>query len=128
VIAEGTFVGRTIEDLSDEELAEFIAGDARYQRGIAYQWPGSVGPPTYGDWAPYWRARYELERRKAPEQRRPLSLQILPTDSAQQIARKLANYAYRHASHQHHPDHGGDHEVMTRINRARDLLFRASAS
>jgi hypothetical protein len=50
---------------------------------------------------------------------------LLPSDSAEEIAKKLITYAHRAAAKAYHPDHGGDKIVMGRITEAKKLLEAA---
>ena len=45
--------------------------------------------------------------------------------SVEQIAHEMLMQAFRQASRQHHPDHGGDPEDMRRVCAARDMILRA---
>jgi hypothetical protein len=79
------------------------------------------------DLAPYWCARYELERRRNAElQPGPPGPVIGDRDSIEEIARKLADYGYRRAAQRCHPDHGGSHEVWIRLMAAKNRLLAAA--
>lgn len=118
----GSFVGRKLSDLSDNDLEEFLRRDARKQNGIVFV---SLAPPSkhsYRDLSQYWFAKYELEKRKPAAQRTGASsLEIAAGDTKEGIALKLVNFGYRVASLKHHPDCGGSNETAQRLNEARDF-------
>lgn len=49
----------------------------------------------------------------------------LPLDS--RLTKKAINSAWKKAAKQHHPDQGGDTEMMTRLNQAKDYLMLSVA-
>ena len=49
----------------------------------------------------------------------------LPLDS--QLTKKAINAAWKNAAKQHHPDQGGDTDMMTRLNQAKDYLMLSIA-
>jgi len=131
VINYGTFADRAVSELSDEELTRFVKGDARYQTTPATL-PGIFGlnlTLSCPNLAPYWCALFELERRRAGDASQSLVVPDLdPSDTTEQISRKLVNFAFRMVSKKYHPDHGGRHEFMLRITKARELLLEAANS
>lgn len=126
MIGIGRFKGKGVDDLSGEDLQRFIDWDARSQSTLPCRDLFNPQRQYCVDLAPYWCARYELERRKNAElQPEPSGPVIGDSDSAEEIARKLVRYAYRHAARRHHPDHGGSDELMIRITAAKGLLLAA---
>ncbi len=130
-ITSGLFQGRLISDLSDQELEAFLACDARTQRqaprsplmffsGVTSASAAALYCP---DLAPYWFARLELERRRKEvgKPTRPIRLQ----DTASEVANRMIDFAVKSYSLQHHPDHGGSHELQLKVTAAADLLRSA---
>jgi hypothetical protein len=118
----GEFKGRSVNELADHELRVFAAGSARSQ--VMYAFPGflDVYPAHCADHSHYWCARFELERR-SKEANPPHGPEITVSDRTEDIAAKLANYAYRLAAKSCHPDQGGDKEVFLKLQAAHKLLL-----
>lgn len=117
-ILAGSFLGRKLSDLSDEELVHFVRVDARHQTKA----PLTSGwfPPLCPDLSQYWFAKYELERRKPESQRAStISLEIASGEVKESVTLKLVEYGYRAASRKYHPDRGGDTAIMQTLNAAR---------
>jgi hypothetical protein len=55
----------------------------------------------------------------SPVERAAHLLEVLPTAS-----RPVVEAAYKKLASVHHPDHGGDADLMRRLNAARDLLLQ----
>ena len=125
IIMTGKFEGRAVNELADHELKAFAAGSARSQ--VTYAIPGFLPdwPAYWPDHSHYWCARFELERR-SKEVNPPRGPVISVSDSIENIATKLANYAYRLAAKSHHPDLGGDKEVFLKLEAAHKLLLAVS--
>lgn len=119
-IVAGEFVGRKLSELSDEELNRFLRLDASFQTKLPSTGWLLQTSPLCADLSQYWFAKYELERRK-PESQRETSLNILPSDTKEVIAAKLAEYGFKAASRKYHPDRGGDTATMQKLNAARQF-------
>ena len=123
-IVAGEFVGRKLSELSDEELSRFLRGDAGFQTNAVSPYASWLAPssPWCLDLSQFWFAKYELKRRKPESQRDSnASLNILPDDTEEAIARKLAEYGFRAASRKYHPDRGGNTATMQKLNAARQF-------
>lgn len=115
VIAVGSFKGRKVSDLADDELQRFLKVDARRQPGRAY----------FGrrlDARHYWYALYEVEKRRTDAAR--TGPEILDKDGAKDIAYKLVRYAFRVASKRCHSDQGGSDDLFCRLKEAEAMLLQ----
>lgn len=122
IITAGKFTGAKLSELSDDELNQFLRGDAGHQTSPAMLSLLGLSPSCL-DLSQYWFAKYELERRKPETNRKPAAaLEISASDTEESIALKLVGYGYRAASRIYHPDHGGNAVIMRRLNAARDLV------
>jgi hypothetical protein len=92
-----------VDQLSDEELKLFITGDAgRQTKAPEASFFGL--PPLCSDLAPYWCARFELERRKPETAREGFAWEISSGDNDRVIARKFVESGFRAAARRYHPD------------------------
>ncbi len=115
----GSFKGRKLSELSNEELNSFLRWDAHYQIKKAMPDLFSTGLHICHDLSQYWFAKYELERRKKTAESEPgSSIKLTADDTIESIARRLFNYGYRAASHKYHPDAGGETRIMQLVNAA----------
>jgi hypothetical protein len=119
-IVAGKFQGQKLSELSNEDLTYFLRSDAKSQTTVAIPNIFSAGWRRR-DLSQYWFAKYELERRKGPEEREPTSsIELTADDTEGSIALRLLDRGYRAASRKYHPDAGGDNRSMQRLTAARD--------
>lgn len=57
--------------------------------------------------------------------RRAASIELRPSDSVEQIARKMISVSFRQAWQKYHSEHGGAHDLPGRIVQAQNLLLTA---
>jgi hypothetical protein len=58
-------------------------------------------------------------------ERRGDSIELRPSDSVEQIARQMISASFRQAWHKYHAEHGGPHDLPSRIVQAQNLLLTA---
>jgi hypothetical protein len=65
---------------------------------------------------------------KHPDREAIVARQRLHLPLAGRISADAVNRAWKNAAAEHHPDRGGSHDTMQRVNGARDLLLSRSGS
>jgi hypothetical protein len=56
-----------------------------------------------------------------------LAARTVSPDEVKQVAREIVTTGYRTLAHRLHPDHGGTHQDMARLNAAKDWLEERAA-
>lgn len=122
-IVTGKFKGQKLSELSNEDLTFFMRWEARSQTGTTISFANLFAPNqiAYPDLSQYWFAKFELERRKEPAERRSGNpIKLTADDTEETIALRLLDLGLRAASRSNHPDAGGDTRIMQRLAAARD--------
>ena len=94
-------------------------GRAQGERGARRRSGGRRRPAlSANDWGPLG---------KHPDREAIVARQRLHLPLAGRIGPDDVNRAWKSAAAQHHPDRGGSHDTMQRVNGARDLLLGRSS-
>jgi hypothetical protein len=104
-INRGPYTGKTIHDLSDDELQLFLTSSAVGQqvpRSETSSWSGLA--MQCSDHSHYWAARFEIEQRKEATRPKPTSLEIHSDEDFRKVARHLLQYGFREATRKYHSD------------------------